>query len=194
MDRLKKQIEFIAEIDKIKNIIRKTSLLDNSRKENSAEHSWHISVMAIILAEYSNNKIDLLKVIKMLLIHDLVEIDAEDTFLYASNRNDRFSEELQAAERVFGILPDDQKDEFINLWLEFEKKETDEAKFATVLDRLEPILQNYLTQGGTWKEFDIEYTKIINANKHIAEGSAEIWQYAQSILIDSVDKKYLRKD
>lgn len=194
MNRLKKQIDFIIEIDKLKKIIRKTPLFDNSRKENDAEHSWHISLMAIILLEYSNHKVDILRVIKMLLIHDLVEIDAGDTFLYAPNRNDRFSIEKKAAEKIFSILPDDQKEEFLNLWVEFEQRNTDDSKFAAVLDRLEPLLQNYLTKGATWKEFDIEYNQVVNANEHICDGSLELWEYVKLILNESVDKNYLRKD
>ena len=192
-ERLKKQINFIIEIDKVKSIIRKTPLFDNSRKENDAEHSWHISIMAIILMEYSNEKIDILKVVKMLLIHDIVEIDSGDTFLYSSNREKSFSNEKKAAERIFSILPEDQKNEFLDLWIEFEQRKTHEANYAAALDRLEPLLQNYLTKGNTWKEYNIDYDQVISANQHISDGSFRLWEYAKFILDESAKKGYLKK-
>ena len=191
--RLQKQLNFIIEIDKIKDILRKTKLIHNNRYENDAEHSWSICVMAMLLEEYSNFKVDILKVMKMLLIHDVVEIDVGDTFLYARTRQNVKVEEQETATRVFSILEADQQQEMMSLWLEFEAKKTPEAKFATVFDRLEPILQNYLNEGGSWKELEITYEKVIAFNEHIAEGSAEIWCFVLAMLDDAVEKGYLKK-
>ena len=194
-NRLKKQIDFIVEIDKIKKIIRKTKLFDGSKNENDAEHSWHISLMAIILQEYSNQPVDIFKVVKMLLIHDIVEIDAGDIFLYHPDRHtNRYELEKKAAERIFGILPEDQRDEFIDLWDEFELQKSEEAKYAHVLDRLEPLLQNYFTKGVSWKEFNIKYEQVIKANQHIENGSKKLWDYAKALIHDSVEKEYLKKN
>lgn len=181
-ERLKQQIDFIIEIDKVKSIIRKTKLFDGTRYENDAEHSWHICMMAIILQEYSNEKVDLSKVLKMLLIHDLVEIDAGDYLVYTDKNIEKNEKEQKAAERIFSILPDEQKDELIFLWKEFELKETTEAKFAFALDRLEPVMQNYYNKGATWEEYNVKYEKIINVNCKIKDGSTELWQYAKSII------------
>ena len=139
-ERLKNQLTFIWEIDQLKNIFRQTYLLDENRKENDAEHSWHIAMMAVILQEYANEDVDLLRIIKMMLIHDIVEIDAGDTYCYdeAGNESKR-QRELEAADRLFNILPQDQAKEFRALWDEFEARETDEAKFARALDRLQPL-------------------------------------------------------
>ena len=155
-ERLKQQIDFIIEIDKVKSIIRKTKLFDGTRYENDAEHSWHICMMAIILQEYSNEKVDLSKVLKMLLIHDLVEIDAGDYLVYTDKNIEKNEKEQKAAERIFSILPDEQKDELIFLWKEFELKETTEAKFAFALDRLEPVMS--LTRGAR-SDYDTRGTR-----------------------------------
>lgn len=181
-EKFKKQIDFIIEIDKIKSIIRKTKLFDGTRCENDAEHSWHICMMAIILHEYSNEKIDLLKVLKMLLIHDLVEIDAGDYLIYTDKNIEKNEKENKAAERIFSILPDEQKNELILLWKEFESRETAEAKFAFALDRLEPVMQNYCNKGAAWTEHNIKYEKIIKINSKIEDASTDLWQYAKSII------------
>jgi putative hydrolase of HD superfamily len=192
-ERLDKQLMFIREIDKVKNINRKSRLFDNSRYENDAEHSWTIAIMAILLQEYADFEIDLTKVIKMLLIHDIVEIDAGDTFLYADDRKDAYTKEAKGAERIFGILEEDQKQEFIELWHEFEKKETNEAVFAGVFDRLEPLLQNYYLEGYTWKKYNITYEMVLEKNKHIEKGSKKIWEFVLKILDKSVEKGYIKK-
>ncbi len=191
-NRLKTQIDFIIEIDKIKHIKRKSRLFDNSRVENDAEHSWHIAVMAMILSEYANDKIDVSKVIKMVLIHDIVEIDAGDVYLYHPDRENAKEKELKAAKRIFSILPEDQKNDYMSIWLEFEERKTAEAKFAAVLDRLEPFLQNYMTKGTTWKEFDIGLNQVLKANSHISSGSEELWAYIKEMLDECVEKKYLK--
>lgn len=193
-ENLLKQIEFIKEIDKIKYIQRRTKLFNSDRNENDAEHSWHLAMMAIVLSDYSNTKIDLLKVIKMVLIHDLVEIDAGDTFIYDQNKShDNTEEELKAAERIFGLLPEKQAKEFIEIWKEFEEGISDEAKFAKSMDRLEPLLQNTSNNGGTWKEFGVKYQTVYNKKKVIKNGSTELWDYAERLIEDSVKKGILEK-
>ncbi len=191
--RLQKQIEFIIEIDKVKGIIRKSRIFHDKRYENDAEHGWHICVMALVLSECANDKIDIYKVIKMALIHDLVEIDAGDTLLYSANRNDATFKERECAKRIFGILPEDQCNEFITLWEEFEAKETPEAKFAGVMDRLEPLLQNYYDDGHTWQKHKINSEKVFNLNKQMEKGSTKLWDYAKSIIEESIQKGYLEK-
>lgn len=194
-DDLLKQIAFIKEIDKLKYIVRKTKLLHSDRPENDAEHSWHLAVMAIILSEHSNASIDVLKVVKMLLIHDIVEIDAGDTFIYDQQKNhDNTAEERKAAERIFGLLPQAQALEYIAIWEEFEEKKTDEAKFARAMDRLEPLLQNVSNQGGTWREFDVKFDQVYQKKEVIQQGSTSIWKYAEQLLNESVENGILKKD
>jgi len=193
-DNLSKQIEFIKEIDKIKYIQRRTKLFNSDRPENDAEHSWHLAMMAMILSGYSDNKIDLLKVIKMVLIHDIVEIDAGDTFIYDQNKNhENTDEELKSAKRIFGILPDEQAAELLDLWVEFEAGITAEAKFARSMDRLEPLLQNTSNNGGTWKEYGVKYQTVYYKKKVIKDGSATLWNYAENLIEESVKKGILEK-
>ena len=191
--RLKKQIDFIIEIDKMKNIFRKSYITDASRNENDAEHSWHIALMAIILFEYSNFKdIDILKIIKMLLIHDIVEIDAGDVMIYDKKKQKtKLEKEKKAADRIFSLLPDEQKKEFHSLWIEFEERKTKESKFARVLDRLQPIILNYCAKGKTWKEANTKSKDILEVNQIINDGSTELWKFAQELVKDSLSKKYL---
>jgi putative hydrolase of HD superfamily len=192
--RLAQQIAFILEVDKVKHILRKSKLFDGSRFENDAEHSWTICMMAMLLSEYSNFPIDIERVMKMLLIHDIVEIDAGDTFLYSKDRQDAAEKELKAAERIFGLLPAEQFNELVSIWREFEAKESNEAKFAAVFDRLEPLLQNYMTQGFTWKANSVTYEMVFKANMHIKEGSTELWKFVQNLLEESVNRGYLAKE
>lgn len=194
-NNLEKQVAFIKEIDKIKFIQRKSRLFNSDRRENDAEHSWHLAVMAIVLAQHSDKPIDLLKVLKMVLIHDIVEIDAGDTFFYSSTeKHDNREEELAAAKRIFGILPKEQADELIAIWNEFEDAETDEAKFAKSLDRFEPLLQDAVNDGGSWAEFDVPYQKVYDLNKTIKNGSTTMWKYAEDLIDESVEKGNLRKE
>jgi putative hydrolases of HD superfamily len=194
MDKLLKQISFIKEIDKLKYIQRKTKLFHSDRHENDAEHSWHLAMMAIVLAEHSNKPIDILKVLKMVLIHDIVEIDAGDTFIYDSTKNhSNTEEELLAAKRIFGLLPAEQAEEFIGIWEEFEEGNTDEAKFAKSMDRLEPLLQNTSNNGGTWAEFNVSYEKVYEKKKVIKNGSKSIWDFAKKLLDESLEKGILKK-
>lgn len=194
-DNLLKQINFIKEIDKLKYIQRKTKLFNSDRNENDAEHSWHLAMMTIVLAEHSDRKIDVLKVLKMVLIHDIVEIDAGDTFIYDTAKNHtNTDEELLAAQRIFGLLPKEQAQEFIAVWQEFEEGMTDEAKFARSMDRFEPLLQNTSNNGGTWKEFNVPYQKVYDKKKAIQNGSTLLWKYAENLLNESVAKGILLKE
>ena len=194
-DNLLKQINFIKEIDKIKYIQRKTKLINSDRPENDAEHSWHLAMMTLVLAEHSDTPIDVLKVLKMVLIHDIVEIDAGDTFIYDTLKNHtNTEEELKAARRIFGLLPEEQALELIELWQEFETGETNEAKFAKSMDRLEPLLQNTSNNGGTWREFGVDYQKVYDKKKVIRDSSATIWKYAENLIQESVVKGILKKN
>ena len=193
-DHLSKQISFIQEIDKIKYIQRKTKLFNSDRCENDAEHSWHLAIMTMVLAEHSDTPIDVLKVLKMVLIHDIVEIDAGDTFIYDTLKSHSNTDnERKAAIRIFGLLPKEQGDELIAIWEEFETGATNEAKFAKSMDRLEPLLQNASNNGGTWKEFDVDYHQVYEKKKVIKEGSTTLWNYAENLLHESVDKGILKK-
>ena len=194
-DNLIKQVAFIKEIDKLKYIQRKTRLFNSDRHENDAEHSWHLAMMTIVLAEHSDQKIDILKVLKMVLIHDIVEIDAGDTFIYDTTKNHtNTEEEFIAAKRIFGLLPPAQAEEFIAIWQEFEDGLTNEAKFAKSMDRFEPLLQNTSNNGGTWTEFKVPYQQVYNKKKAIKEGAASIWNYAENLINESVEKGILIKE
>lgn len=195
MDRLQKQMEFIVEVDKVKKIMRQTYLSDASRKEDDAEHSWHLALMAVLLKEYSNEEVDLTKVIPMVLIHDLVEIDAGDTYAY-SGESAAVTEarERKAAERVFGILPEDQGKVFRDLWEEFEAYETPEAKFAHVLDNCQPMLLNDASNGLSWTEHQVRKSQIYKRNEHTAEGSRKIWNYMQSLIQKHIDLGHVIDD
>ena len=193
-DNLLKQINFIKEIDKLKYIQRKTKLFNSDRHENDAEHSWHLAMMTIVLAAHSNQPIDVLKVLKMVLIHDIVEIDAGDIFIYDTIQNHTNTEqELKAAKRIFGLLPTKQAEEFIAIWEEFEAGITNEAKFAKTIDRFEPLLQNTSNNGGTWAEFNVPYQKVYDKKKVMKEGSTSIWNYAENLINESVEKGILKK-
>lgn len=189
---ISQQFTFITEIDKIKSIYRKSKTFSGEKYENDAEHSWHICVMAMVLAEHANGKIDILKVIKMLLIHDIVEIDAGDTFLYAENRDDVFETEKAAAERIFGLLPEVQFREFMGLWLEFEAKETAEAIFAGSIDRIQPMLANCINKGDAWTENEVKAKQVYKKNQVIEDGSKSLWGYAKAQLDMAMKKGYLK--
>jgi putative hydrolase of HD superfamily len=185
--RLAAQLRFIHEIDKLKSVLRRTSLLDSTRRENSAEHSWHLAVMAVLLAEYGPPGLDLHRVIKMLLIHDLVEIDAGDTFCYDPGAMlDQSSRERLAADRLFAILPADLGGELRGLWEEFEARATAEARFAAALDRLQPVLHNYSNDGGTWREHRVSRDQVMARNRPMNEGAPDLWAYARALIDDAV--------
>lgn len=193
-DNLNKQLIFIREIDKLKYIQRRTKLFNSNRHENDAEHSWHLAMMALVLAEHANAAVNMLKVVKMVLIHDIVEIDSGDIFFYDTTKNHtNTDEELVAAKRIFGLLPDEQAQELITLWEEFEAGETAEAQFAKSMDRLAPMMQNHSNEGGTWKEFNVDYHTVYNKKNQIQKGSITIWRYAEDLLNESVEKGFLFK-
>lgn len=177
------QLAFLREVDKLKSISRRTSLMDGSRQENSAEHSWHIALAAMVLVEHANVAVDLLRVIKLLLMHDIVEIDAGDTFAFDMTAKESQAErENAAAARLFGLLPPKQRDEFLGLWEEFEAGETPEAKFAVALDRLMPVFQNFANQGGTWRAAALHRGQVNKRLSPIGDGSAAVWAYVEKIL------------
>ena len=191
-DRLKKQLAFLVEIDKLKSIVRQTHLLGTPRRENSAEHSWHVAMMAWLLYEYAGEAIDPLRVLKMLLIHDIVEIDAGDTFCYdPQGALDKEERENEAADRIFGLLPEDQGKQLRALWEEFEAKRSPEAKFACAMDRLMPLLHNYHSRGKGWREHAITRSQVVGHNGQIQAGSAKLWEFALEIIQESVQKGYL---
>lgn len=184
IERLKQQLAFIQEIDKEKTVFRQTYLADASRKENDAEHSWHMAVMAILLSEYSNEKIDVLKTVSMILVHDLVEIYAGDTYAYDTiGNNDKTEREIKAADKLFALLPDDQKDKMRALWDEFEAGETPEAKFAITMDRIQPLMLNNASGGRSWQEHGVKLSQVYGRNVTTAQGSEALWQYADKNFI-----------
>jgi putative hydrolase of HD superfamily len=193
--RFKSQIEFILEADKLKQIQRRTTLLDRSRQENSAEHCWHIALLVLILAEYADeDDLDLLQVIKLLLVHDLVEIDADDTYCYDEiGRRDQKIRETKAADRIFNILPADQAALFRSLWNAYEARETPESRFANALDRLQPLLHNYFTRGHTWQKHGIRKNQVLERMKPVDDGSHFLWDYVARLIDDAVEKGYLKK-
>ena len=185
MDRLASQLRFILELDRLKSIYRRTYLIDGTRSENSAEHSWHLALMAMVLAEHANEPLDVGKVIRMVLIHDIVEIDAGDTYIYAA-QGDKTERERRAAERIFGLLPPDQEREFRELWDEFEAAKTPEARFASALDRFIPQLHNYHTQGRSWREHGITAERVLTRNVEISYGSVTLWEWTQTLIEQAV--------
>lgn len=191
--RLSQQIDFILEIDKLKQILRQTSLTDGSRRENSAEHSWHLAMMAIALTEYAPQPINQLRVVKMLLLHDLVEIDAGDTFCFDTQANlDKADREQQAADRLFGLLPDDLQKEFRYLWEEFEAAETPDAQFARALDCFQPLLHNYQNGGGTWKQYGITRDRVLWRMQSIQTGAPALWPYVEGVIERAIAAGYLQ--
>jgi len=194
INRLNQQIQFIIEIDRLKLILRQTLLTDSSRQENSAEHSWHLAIMAFTLAEYAPDAVDIFRAIKMVLIHDLVEIDAGDTFCYDVQGNDGKAEkEAQAALRLFGILPPEQGQELHQLWNEFEICETPTAKFAAALDRIQPLLHNQQTQGGTWRIHGIRRDQVMKRVAPVETGAPELWPFVLQLIDDCVAAGYLQE-
>lgn len=190
--RLQAQIQFIVEIDKLKHVLRQTLLMDKSRRENDAEHSWHLAMMAIVLAEYADPQVDLLRVLRMVLIHDLVEIDAGDTFCYdAIALQDQAEREEKAADRLFGLLPENLGQELRSLWEEFEKKETLDAQFAAALDRLQPLLHNYYTQGGTWRKAGVTVEKVRKRMAPVAIGSPVLGEFVENLIQDAVRQGFI---
>ncbi|MEO7424456.1 MAG: HD domain-containing protein [Fibrobacteria bacterium] len=183
-DELTGCVDFLNEIEKLKVVYRQNSVIDKSRNENSAEHSWHVSLMAVILAGYSDEKnLDMLKVVKMLLVHDIVEIDVGDTFLYDEKANiSKQENELKAAKRIFGLLPGPMGEELSGLWEEFEARRSPEAKFAASLDSLQPLMNHLHTKNLKYKSHEVHTSQVVEKKKHIAEGSRILWEYAQDVI------------
>lgn len=183
-EALSRCLDFLDEIEKLKVVYRQNSVTDKSRHENSAEHSWHVALMAIVLSGYSDHgNLDILKVVKMLLIHDIVEIDAGDTFLYDEASNGlKADREMQAARRIFGLLPKPMEQEFFRLWEEFEARISPEAKFAASLDGLQPLLNHLHTKNLAYRNHQVRTAQVLEKKKHIAEGSALLWQHAQEVI------------
>jgi len=192
-DRFRRQIEFILEADKLKNVLRKTILMDRSRRENSAEHSWHIALTVLILSEYTKDSdVDLFRVMKILLVHDLIEIDAGDTYCYDDQgRKDQDRREKKAADRIFNLLPADQATTLRELWDEFEERKTPESRFANALDRLQPFLHNYFTEGQTWQENNIRSAQVKSRMQPVDDGAPVLWKYVSSLIADGVKKGFL---
>lgn len=192
-DRLARQIAFILEVDRLKQVARQTLIADGSRRENDAEHSWHLALMAGVLAEYAPPGVDVGRVTRMLLAHDLVEIDAGDTYCYdpaaCLTQRDR---EARAADRIFAILPADQAGELRALWEEFEARATPEARFAAALDRVQPVLLNYHTQGVAWREHDVSRSQVIERNGHIEAGAPRLWEYVRGLIDEATARGWLR--
>ena len=188
-ERFKKQIDFVLEIDKEKNILRQTHLTDYRRQENDAEHAWHIAVMIYLLKEYANEEFDVAKAMMMALIHDIVEIDAGDTYAYdTKNIETQKEREEKAAERIFGLLPEEQKQELKGLFEEFEACESPEAKFARVMDNFQPILLNDSNNGEDWKVHKIKKSQVENRQKSSQLGSKDIWEYTSELIERNVKK------
>lgn len=195
-EELDKIFDFCREIDKEKFIGRQTYLTGAVRKENDAEHAWHAALMAILLSGYSNKKIDLLKTVTMILIHDIVEIDAGDTYAYddEAKKTQRQREE-KAADRIFGILPTDKAKELRDLWEEFERNDTPEANFAHVMDNLQPMMLNDYVGGKAWEEHGVVLSKVLERNKATPQGSEILWNYAfENIIKPNVNKKTIKND
>ena len=194
-DRLSRQVNFIVEVDRLKEIFRQTVLVNSRRAENDAEHSWHLCLIVITLAEHANSpSLDVLRVLKMVIIHDLVEIDAGDTFAYDTRAMEHQHErEARAADRIFGLLPPDQAADFRALWDEFEARQTPEARFAAAADRFQPMLLNCRTEGAAWQRHGVTRDRVVARNCHIAEGSAPLWEYASEMIDQTVAAGHLAR-
>lgn len=192
-EKLKNQIAFVIEIDEMKRILRMNLHADGSKRENDAEHSWHLAVMAMLLEEYCAQKVDIGRVIKIALVHDLVEVYAGDTFAYDSKGyEDKDEREKMAADKLFGMLDDEQAAFFRALWDEFEEKETPESRYANAVDRLQPLLLNYLTDGHTWKLGDVHAPQILKRMDIIRTATPELWHIVEGIIETSIKKGILK--
>ena len=194
-ERIEKQFEFLKEIDKEKNIFRQTYLADGMRKENDAEHAWHMALFVMVLSEYANEDIDVLKTMEIVLIHDLIEIYAGDTYAYDSKGNEsKRGRELAAADRLFNILPKDQAEEFRALWDEFEENITPEARFANTMDKIQPLMLNNASEGRSWEEHGVHASQVYGRNEKTHLGSEELWKYADETFIRPNVGRQLKRD
>ncbi|HCE3018175.1 TPA: HD domain-containing protein [Vibrio parahaemolyticus] len=194
MERLEKQLALLIELDKLKSVLRRTRVKSaEGRLENSGEHSWHVALMAVLMEEHANAPVDICRVMKMLLIHDVVEIDAGDTFVYdTAATKEQAEKEIKAAERLFGMLPTDQGQELLALWQEFEAAQSDDAKYAKALDRLIPMLLNYHTNGQSWKENSVTREQALTINKRIEFGSVTLWNKVKELIEEATEKGWLK--
>ncbi len=193
-DKLRKQLEFILEIDKEKNILRQTHLSGNGRRENDAEHAWHMTIMAYLLKDYSNEPVDITKVMIMCLIHDIVEIDAGDTYAYDEERlKTQKAREDAAKERIFSLLPEEQKKELIELFDEFEDFQTAESKFAHAMDNLQPLLLNNSNDGGDWRAHDVIASQVYGRQSKTARGSQKLYEITDQIIKDNIKKGNIKE-
>ncbi|MCI7812894.1 MAG: HD domain-containing protein [Lachnospiraceae bacterium] len=193
MDRLEQQMQFILEVDKLKKITRQTYLADGSRKEDDADHSWHLALMCALLSEHANEPIDVLKTMKMVLIHDIVEIDAGDTYAYDNSGNEtKRAREEKAADRIFHLLPADQAEEMRSLWEEFEAADTPESKFANTLDKVQPLMLNDASGGISWQEHKVREEQVRSRNVTTKDGSKNLWDYADGLIRKNVENGNLK--
>ncbi|MER2496393.1 HD domain-containing protein [Vibrio neptunius] len=194
MDRLEKQLALVMELDQLKSVLRRTRVKSaQGRLENSAEHSWHVALMAILMEEHANEPVNIARVVKMLLLHDIVEIDAGDTFVYDTAASKVQAEkELAAAQRLFALLPNDQGQELLELWLEFERAESADAKFGKALDRIIPMLLNYHNNGQSWLEHGVTREQALTVNQKIEYGSQALWGKAQQVIEEATQKGWLK--
>ncbi|MDF5070788.1 HD domain-containing protein [Vibrio parahaemolyticus] len=194
MVRLEKQLALLIELDKLKSVLRRTRVKSaEGRLENSGEHSWHVALMAVLMEEHANAPVDICRVMKMLLVHDVVEIDAGDTFVYdTAASKEQAEKEIKAAERLFGMLPTDQGQELLALWQEFEAAQSDDAKYAKALDRLIPMLLNYHNNGQSWKENSVTREQALTINKRIEFGSVTLWDKAKELIEEATEKGWLK--
>jgi putative hydrolases of HD superfamily len=190
--QLADRIRFVVEVDRLKQVLRRSVVTDGTRRENTAEHSWHVAMMALVLADTADEPVDPMRVARLLLVHDIVEIDAGDTFVYdADGQETKAARERAAAERLFGLLPDGQGDELRARWFEFEDGTTAEARFARALDRLQPLLLNHASAGQAWREHGITADQVRAVNAAIEDGSPALWKLAQRLIDDAVTRGWL---
>ena len=195
VNRLEQQMRFLVEVDKMKSVYRRTILIDKTRRESDAEHSWHFALLAMLLAEYADpEKVDCARVIRMALVHDLIEIYAGDTFAYDVQGNqDKRQRETEAADKLFALLPEDQAAEIRALWEEFDAMETPDAQYAAAIDRLQPFLNNYLTQGHTWGLGGVKSAQVYERMDPIRVALPEVWPFVDKMIQESIEKGYLEE-
>ncbi len=192
MEEIKQTLNFIVEIEKLKNVLRQTRPVGLDRYENSAEHSWHVCLSALMLKDYANDNVDINRVIKMLLIHDLGEIDAGDTIIYAGETQAIKDEEKAGIKRLLDFLPEGKSDEYMALWLEFEAGESADSKYAKAIDRVPPLLHNLHGDGHSWKKHNISKEQVFSVNKRIEKGSVQLWEVLEEMLDEAVESKLLK--
>ncbi len=192
--RLTAQLDFLLEADRLRHVLRRTTLADASRRENSAEHSWHLALTAIVLAEHASDPVDVSRVVEMVLIHDLVEIDTGDTFAYDEEaRRDQRARERTAADRIFALLPDDQAGRWRALWEEFDVGRTADAVFARCVDRLQPILLNFASGGVAWEEHGIAVDHVLERNRELAGGAPALWEHVRDLVEEAAQRGWLQR-